>query len=68
MVSPTGASIVTTWRYHLIPPVRSSGVAAHFDGEVRPAFQEQAELEKHAKDRASVIMAIIRNVQDTTLH
>jgi hypothetical protein len=66
-VSPTGASNVTAWRNNLIPLVRSSDVAAHLDDEVRPASQEQADLEKHTKDQASAVMAIISNVEDITL-
>jgi hypothetical protein len=59
---------VTAWCNNLIPLVRSSGVAAHLDGEVCPASQQQACLEKHAKDQGSAVMAIISNVQDTNLH
>jgi hypothetical protein len=36
-MSPTGANNVTAWRNYLISLVCSSGVAAHFDGEVSPA-------------------------------
>jgi hypothetical protein len=45
-LSSTGASNVTAWRNHLIPLVRSSGVAAHLGSEVRLASQEQPDLEK----------------------
>jgi hypothetical protein len=67
-VSPTGASNATAWRNNLIPFASSSGVAAHLDGELRPASQEQDDLEKHAKDQATAVRAIINIVKDTILH
>jgi hypothetical protein len=67
-VSPTGATNVTAWRNNLIPLVRSSGIAAHLDGEVKPPSQEQADREKYAKNQASAVLTIISNVEDTTLH
>jgi hypothetical protein len=66
-MSPTGASNMMAWRNNLISLVRSSGFAAHLDDKVRPASQEQANLEKHAKDQASAVMATVRNLEDTNL-
>jgi hypothetical protein len=67
-VSPTGTSNLTTWCNHLIPLVRSYGVAAHFDGEFRPASHEQADLDRHAKEQSSAIVALISSIGDTRLN
>jgi hypothetical protein len=62
MVSPAAAGNVKLWRNQPTTLVRSFEIMAHLDGEVSLASQEQADLDRHAKEQASAIISLISNV------